>query len=173
MKSVKSIQTKSPTSSSACPGLHRSGFPDAPFPPQDIYERLGEQKIAAIIRRQHDLMWQSEIQSIFGSDEVRFQKTVIYTIHYFIEMLGGPKLFTPQRGEPKLGRRHRHLQLTPLHRTVWLGSLRQALQEQKVPNDIAHAIWQWVEPLSMRFLTPRIEAIDLAREHLIAAKDYD
>ena len=152
---------------------HRSGFPDAPFPDPSIFETLGLETIRGLVRYHHQLMWQSDIQPVFGSDPIHFAKTVEYTAHYFIEMLGGPKLFTPVRGEPKLGRRHKPFNLTAYHRKVWLDCFRQALIEKQIPIEIAQAIWNWVEPLSMRFLTPRIEAEYLAREYLMAAKDYD
>ncbi|MBN2866397.1 MAG: hypothetical protein JXK16_10355 [Thiotrichales bacterium] len=155
---------------SAC---HRSGFPDAPFPDPSIYEALGSEKIRDLVRYHHQLMWQSDIQPVFGSDFGHFAKTVEHTANYFIEMLGGPKLFTVVRGEPKLGRRHKPFNLTPYHRVIWLDCFRLALKEKQIPISIAQEIWNWVEPLSMRFLTPRIEAEHLAREYLMAAKDYD
>ncbi len=148
--------------STPCLAMHRSGFPDAPFPPQDLYQRLGEAKIAAVIRRQHELMWHSDIRTVFGSDPVAFERIITHSVHYFIEMFGGPKLFTSERGEPRLGRRHKHLQLTPYHRDVWLNAMRQALQENAVPQKISELIWQWVVPLSMRFLSPRIKVEELS-----------
>ena len=153
--------------------LHRSGFPNAPFPSPKIYASLGLETIRELVRYHHQLMWQSDIQTVFGSDFTHFTKTVEHTAHYFIEMLGGPKLFTTTRGEPRLGRRHKPFNLTPYHRAVWLDCFRQALKDKQIPLETAQAIWNWVEPLSMRFLTPRIEAEQLARKYLIEAKDYD
>ncbi|GAB6070969.1 hypothetical protein JCM30760_20660 [Thiomicrorhabdus hydrogeniphila] len=154
--------------------LHRSGFPDAPFPDPSLYENLGEQTITNVIRYQHQLLWKSDIHALYGDDLAHFKRMVEYTVYYFIEMLGGPKLFTPLRGEARLGRRHKVFLLTPYHRKVWLECLRKALYQFSVPAQFAQPIWDWVEPLSMRFLVPRVPVEELTRESLFKSeKDYD
>lgn len=155
------------------PPLHRSGFPDAPFPDPSLYEKLGFDTIATAIRYQHQLLWVSDSQKHYGDDPVHFAKTVEYTVNYFVEMLGGPKLFTPVRGQPKLGMRHKHFNLTPKDRETWLDCMYQALKKEAVPPELAQPIWDWIEPLSMRFLRPRVELQDLKRVSINWNQEYD
>jgi hemoglobin len=149
------------TLKSTC-ALQKGDFPDAPFPPNDVYHKVGEQAIRQLIRTQHELMWQSDIAVLFGQRS-HFERVVTYTEDYFIEMLGGPKLFTAQRGEPKLGRRHKPFNLTPHHREVWLACLEKAIVKCQFQTDSVQHLWRWVEPLSMRFLTPRLHPNQLKR----------
>lgn len=135
-------------------GLNRSDFPDAPFPDPALFTLLGEEKIIALVKVHHQLMRQSDIGAVFGQDEAHFQRTIQHTADYFVEMFGGPKRFTPHRGEPKLGKRHRPFALQAHHREGWLNCLAQAMQECHLPQEAKQMIWNWVEPLSMRFLTP-------------------
>lgn len=151
--------------------LHRSGFPDAPFPKPDLYDKMGFELIDKVIRDQHVLLHQSSVAHLYGDDPVHFEKMVGYTANYFIEMLGGPKVFIPVRGEPKLGRRHKPFMLTPQDRVVWLETMREALHANQVPQEYAQEIWDWVEPLSMRFLSPRIEPENLERLSLTVSHD--
>ncbi|MBF6058233.1 MULTISPECIES: globin [Thiomicrorhabdus] len=160
----------SPGSCPVSPAFRREDYPDAPFPDQEIYQHLGEESIRKLIRRHHRLMRTSHIGHLFGKDDQRFERIIEYTCDYFVEMLGGPKYFTGQRGEPRLGRRHRPFALTPADREAWLDFFRQALMENAIPQEIAQNLWNWVEPLSMRFLTPRIAPQQLQRMYLYTDK---
>lgn len=148
----------------SCP-LGRHDFPDAPFPDPKLYTQLGEPTIIALVANHHQRMWTSELRAVFGDDALHFQRTIEYTTDYFIEMFGGPKRFTPHRGEPRLGKRHRPFALQAHHREGWLRCLALALADCQIPDDAAQMIWNWVEPLSMRFLTPMQHPDTLTRWH--------
>lgn len=48
---------------------------------------------------------------------------------YFGEWLGGPKLYSAERGEPRLRRRHLGFAIGEAERDAWLLCMRQALDE--------------------------------------------
>lgn len=46
---------------------------------------------------------------------------------YLTEWLGGPKLYSPEKGHPRLRRRHLHLKIGEAERDAWLLCMRGAL----------------------------------------------
>lgn len=154
------------------------GFPDATFPPSRLYHELGESLIREVVRDQHERMWQSGLKSLFGN-RAHFEKAVGHTEQYFVEMLGGPKCYTPHRGEARLGKRHLPFNLTEAHRKIWLQCFFWSMQRHGVSSSVAETLWCWVEPLSMRFLNPKPHPDDIPRypfhsmNGVTLAKDHD
>jgi len=160
--------TASTSDSRGCRGL-RHGFPEAPFPGAHIYGVLGEVTIRRMVTRQHELLWGSPSGHLFGENEAHFRLAVERTADYFVEMLGGPKRYTPVQGNPRLGKRHRPFAIGPEDRETWLHCLARAMREEAVPGEVAEEIWAWVEPLSMRMLSPRRSVEELRRISLLDA----
>ena len=50
-------------------------------------------------------------------------------VKYFSEWMGGPKLYSPERGEPRLRRRHMPFAIDDAARDAWMLCMRQALAE--------------------------------------------
>lgn len=48
---------------------------------------------------------------------------------YLGEWLGGPKLYSQERGHPRLRMRHRHFQIGPAERDAWMKCMGGALEE--------------------------------------------
>jgi hemoglobin len=48
---------------------------------------------------------------------------------YLGEWLGGPKLYSQERGHPRLRMRHRHFQIGPAERDAWMICMQGALEE--------------------------------------------
>jgi hemoglobin len=48
---------------------------------------------------------------------------------YLGEWLGGPKLYSQERGHPRLRMRHMHFQIGPAERDAWMICMRGALEE--------------------------------------------
>jgi hemoglobin len=57
---------------------------------------------------------------------------------YFGEWLGGPKLYSAERGHPRLRRRHMHVAIGPAERDAWMLCMTGALDET-VPDDALRA----------------------------------
>lgn len=50
-------------------------------------------------------------------------------VKYFSEWMGGPRLYSPERGEPRLRRRHQPFAIDADARDAWMLCMRQALAE--------------------------------------------
>jgi len=48
---------------------------------------------------------------------------------YLSEWTGGPKLYSPEKGHPRLRQRHMHFSIGDAERDAWLLCMRQALRE--------------------------------------------
>lgn len=48
-------------------------------------------------------------------------------VNYFSEWMGGPKRYSPERGEPRLRRRHQAFAIDDAARDAWMLCMRQAL----------------------------------------------
>ncbi len=153
-----------------CRGL-RHGFPEAPFAGAHVYEMLGEATIRRMVTRHHELLWRSPSGHLFGENAAHFRQAVARTADYFVEMLGGPKHYTPVQGNPRLGKRHQPFAIGPEDRETWLRCLARAMREEGIPAEVMEEIWAWVEPLSMRMLSPRRDPASLERIELETAGD--
>ena len=145
----------------SCPS--RKDFPNARFPGRHVYQVLGETTIRRMVTRHHELLWHSPSGHLFGDKEAHFRQAVARTADYFVEMLGGPKHYTPVQGNPRLGKRHQPFAIGPEDRETWLHCLARAMREEGIPAEMVEEIWAWVEPLSMRMLSPRRSPEELRR----------
>lgn len=59
--------------------------------------------------------------------DLRATKAVL--VKYLSEWMGGPKLYSPERGAPMLRRRHQPFRLDSAARDAWMMCMRQALSE--------------------------------------------
>lgn len=51
---------------------------------------------------------------------------------FFTQFLGGPALYTEERGHPMLRRRHLPFEITPTRRDAWLSCFKKAIDEAEV-----------------------------------------
>lgn len=82
------------------------------------------------------------VDAFYRAMDTRPEATVIRAMHerdltqtkailvkYFNEWLGGPRLFTPERGAPALRRRHQPFAIDSAARDAWMLCMRQALSQ--------------------------------------------
>jgi hemoglobin len=77
-----------------------------------FYAAMDTQPEAATIRAMHD-------------SDLRHTREIL--VKYLSEWLGGPRLFTPERGEPRLRRRHQPFAIDSQARDAWMLCMRVAL----------------------------------------------
>jgi hemoglobin len=95
------------------------------------YDRLGGH--AAVLRL---------VDAFYGAMDARPEAAVIRAMHapdlghtkavlvkYFSEWMGGPRLYSPERGEPRLRRRHQPFAIDDSARDAWMSCMRLALAE--------------------------------------------
>ncbi len=70
-----------------------------------------------------------EAATIRAMHEPDLAHTKAVLVKYFSEWLGGPRLFSPERGAPMLRRRHQRFAIDAVARDAWMLCMRQALNE--------------------------------------------
>ncbi len=96
-----------------------------------LYEAIGgAQTIEKIIPIMYKYVGKHpDLISIFPDD---LQESARKQQLFFTQFLGGPALYTEERGHPMLRRRHLPFEITPTRRDAWLSCLRKALDEAEV-----------------------------------------
>lgn len=105
---------------------------DAPSTPANPhYQRLGgheavERLVDAFYRAMDEL---PEARAIRAMHEVDLGPTRRLLVKYFSEWMGGPKLYSPERGAPMLRRRHQPFDIDASARDAWMACMHRALDE--------------------------------------------
>ncbi len=95
------------------------------------FERLGGQpqvvRLVDAFYRAMDTL--PEAQVIRAMHEPNLAPTKSVLVKYLSEWLGGPKVYTPDRGAPMLRRRHQPFPIDAAARDAWMLCMRHALAE--------------------------------------------
>lgn len=70
-----------------------------------------------------------EATTIRAMHDADLGHTKAVLVKYFSEWLGGPRLFSPERGAPMLRRRHHRFAIDATARDAWMLCMRRALVE--------------------------------------------
>ena len=137
------------------PAMHDVIYPAVPFPSARGFREAGEIAIRRLVAVQHERMFATPVAKLFPANASRRAEAVRRTEDFFVEMLGGPKRFTPVHGEPHLRERHFPAAITEADRLTWLDCLAHAMVETGFPASCREEVWNWVEPLSIRMINRR------------------
>ena len=101
------------------------------------YARLGgHEAVVRLVNAFHNAMdTRPESASIRAMHAADLAHTRAVLVNYFSEWMGGPRLYSPERGEPRLRRRHQPFAIDDAARDAWMLCMREALNE--VCADIA------------------------------------
>ncbi|WP_084705054.1 group II truncated hemoglobin [Beijerinckia mobilis] len=65
---------------------------------------------------------------------------------YLAEWLGGPKLYSQERGHPRLRMRHRHFQIGPAERDAWMlcmqGAAEEVIEDPVLRSQLLHSLYK-------------------------------
>lgn len=105
--------------------------PAATSNPNPHFARLGGHEavvklVDAFYRAMDTLPAAAAIRAMHEPD---LASTKAVLVKYFSEWMGGPKLYTPDRGAPMLRRRHQPFPIDAAARDAWMLCMRQALSE--------------------------------------------
>lgn len=95
------------------------------------YDRIGgavivDRLVEAFYRRMDALPEAKEIRDMHAPDLAPVKRTLK---RYLSEWLGGPKLYSPEKGHPRLRQRHMGFSIGAAERDAWLLCMRGALEE--------------------------------------------
>jgi len=115
-----------------------------------LYERIGgEQTVDRLVEsfysRMDSLADARTIRAMHGPD-VGPTKTVLK--QYLGEWLGGPKLYSAARGDPRLRKRHLHIAIGEAERDAWLLCMRGAMDEVIADAQARQEIWGQIAKLA-------------------------
>ncbi len=92
---------------------------------------------------------------MYPKSDKAFEKATKVIEDFFIEFMGGDKLYTSQKGHPMLRKRHFPFTIDESARDVWLECFRQAIVDCKIPKEFINELWNWIEPTSIRMINRR------------------
>jgi hemoglobin len=90
----------------------------------------GSEVIAQLVERfyQHmDTLPEAQTIRAMHAPDLRPMQDVLQ--RYLCEWLGGPQLYSSERGHPRLRRRHMPFRIGPAERDAWMACMRKALAE--------------------------------------------
>jgi hemoglobin len=108
-----------------------------PRTPEPHYARLGgHDAVVRLVDAFYRAMDQrGDAAGIRAMHEPDLLHTKSVLVKYFSEWMGGPKLYSPERGAPMLRRRHQRFAVDRAARDAWMACMRQALAEV-CPHDV-------------------------------------
>lgn len=130
-------------------------YPEVLFPSNQIFKRVGEEKIRELVYLQHVLLRKSKIGNLYPQDDKEFDSAMKIIEDFFVQMLGGEDIYTSKQGHPRLRDRHFPFEVNEEGRDIWLACCKKALKDLDFPKDLLPEFWNWVESLSIRMVNRR------------------
>ncbi len=95
----------------------------------------GERKVRSIVDRFYDIVDADApvLRAMLPRDD-RVSRDKLYA--YLVEWTGGPELYTPERGHPRMRMRHAPFAIGPDEVETWLRCFSQSLDENAVEGEI-------------------------------------
>ncbi len=101
-----------------------------PLPDPGLYEAVGgEEGFARMIENFYDRIVESDIAFFFPQEEEEIGKIKEHNGKYFAEIAGGPKRYSEEMGHVDQIAMHKPFSINEKHRTEWLGTWREVLEE--------------------------------------------
>ena len=96
-----------------------------------LYEQIGGQQtvdrvVESFYSRMDSLAEARTIRALHGPD---LASTKAILKQYLCEWLGGPKLYSAEKGDPRLRKRHLHVAIGEAERDAWLLCMGAAMEE--------------------------------------------
>jgi hemoglobin len=130
-------------------------FPEVPFPSNILLKGWGEQNIRDMVHHHHSLLRKSSIGHLFAEEEEAFAFATKKTADFFVETLGGEKVYTSVHGHPALRERHMPFTVDEKGRDIWLMMYKKTMKEVGMPLEYTQEFWEWIEALSIRMINRR------------------
>ena len=117
--------------------------------PTDIYVKMGEDNIFAMLADFYKELEHSSIRHLFPED---MQESSKRSAAFFVQILGGPPLFNEQYGHPRMRQRHMAFAIDEQARQVWLQCFNKVLENADVkyafPMEYREQFWTFLDKFS-------------------------
>jgi len=121
------------------------GPPQGAPPSREIFARLGEAGVRALLQAHYRKLSASEVSHLFTGDMVEVADR---SADFFIQVLGGPPLYSQKHGPPRMRARHIPFPIDGKARDVWLSCFRAALDEVEFPPEFRAEFEKFLEEFS-------------------------
>ncbi|MFZ4464001.1 MAG: globin [Bacteroidales bacterium] len=107
------------------------------------YDRLGNEKLQALISLFYDEIRQDEIllPMYRGDLEAAERRLFMFMVQY----LGGPQTYSERRGHPRLRIRHAEFPIDTNAAEHWLNCMQKAMNQIEMEEDISRFLWSYFE----------------------------
>ena len=124
------------------------GPPQTSPPSPEIYQTMGRDGVYRMLADFYELLGQSEISHMFPSDSAALQMASRKSAAFFVQICGGPQLYTTQFGPPRLRARHLPFKIGDKEKEIWLASfvkiLEFAPEKYNFPKQHMEGFVQWL-----------------------------
>jgi len=132
-----------------------------------LYERIGgaptiDRLVESFYSRMDSLADAGAIRAMHGPD---LGPTKAVLKQYLGEWLGGPKLYSAEKGDPRLRKRHLHVAIGEAERDAWLLCMRGAMDEVIADAQARQEIWGQIAKLADWMRNTAGNPHDSARRH--------
>ncbi len=118
-------------------------------PPKEFFEALGVEGMRRFMYDFYERISQSDIAHFFPQDEEEFEKVKQKNTDFFIQICGGPAVYDQDEDlNDYMVRFHEQFSIDERARIEWLGTMREALEELDIDEDLKRAFWEYVEAFS-------------------------
>ena len=138
-------------------------FPAVIFPSNRLFLTWGEENIRKMVTYHHTLLRKSSIGNLFPKDDTKFKFATAKTADFFVEALGGGKIYSSMHGHPALRMRHFQMTIDEKAREIWLMMYKKTIKDIAMPAEYMKEFWNWIEPLSIRMINRRTTVMDIPR----------
>ena len=129
MKEIENIQNFNQANQFFVPP---TGPPTAQdLPSRQIYGLMGEENIFKMLEDFYMELEKSEIRRLFPKN---MQKASRRNALFFVQILGGPPLYSQARGEPKMRERHLPFKIDEKARLIWISCFHKILESSEKYN---------------------------------------
>lgn len=103
-------------------------------PFQSIYELIGEEKIALLVRYFYQEVEKTpELRKLYPEDLIPAERRLFL---FLLQVFGGPQTYSEERGHPRLRMRHFEWHIDASMRDHWLNAMITALEKIKPEQDV-------------------------------------
>jgi hemoglobin len=123
---------------------------DMPFLNPEIYQAMGEAGIFRMLSNFYQRLEASPIRDMFGED---MQESSRRSAAFYVQLLGGPRMYNNQYGNPMMRRRHFPFEIDEASRVVWRDCFYKTLDNAEIdfgfPAEHLEAFKEFIERFSL------------------------
>lgn len=115
-----------------------------------LYERIGEEAILQLVDDFYTGVAQDDVLRKMYPKDLGPAKNRLKL--FLIQVLGGHRMYTDERGQPMLRRRHFQWKIGEKEATHWLKHMHEALKQAKMDEKDKDDLWAYIYPTALHMI---------------------